>query len=1143
MATLSSEGPNVVTLVPEDAYFFIMNMFMHDPCIHDFSLQNLGADRSDRAVRHSLACSSTSGGGHRQVGGENRTDMLSGIVDASNLKLLQDKKVSEVAEQPTDCYVKNVLTEVFKEKYSDAVDIDNAELKNLVACLQKALPGITTYSIIEFGLGKKVNFEPRTLESFIKVRDGAQAATAAVEAAEEEEDLEARDAAHIRATEAHEAGVAEKKAAKLAEEVDSLIESDKLDNIKGIINYARSDGGGVTQDDLGDIYNIMESSNREQEEQIQEWVQTCGTMQGGGIINDSTNTFKKNYSPIRQKGGARSQYDYPIAAAKTFATSMLFFKPTTRVNGTWFINPYVPTQNNQLKFENEFATKLIRAIKYFNPDATDDMFITQTSENDLNTTTFDISKDLLKTTTTTIKSRYDTSVYDVKVDVSINDLPPNIIWSKTEDSFYLNKTSIGNLDTTNKNFFSKLPEIFSNEMFDEFSIDNGKINDDNSAIKVLFFLYEVANILVIYNYIHSINDSGTMSNTKFGIDKGMFDGLAVWRSAQGEKGTGGRQAGKMMTRSSTNFENGNGERYMLNIILDKTETGKINLEDLGNIIVNSKNYIQVLQGEIDTFSTNLSNETSKIKQRETNIIDFCLDCITHSVVTPLAPLKGTIPEPKELFYEPYIGVSTRGNRKNRAKDNDQKIMTAFLDTFFTNPPPPSTVFNYLTDLTDRTHLPALDETTKYPDKHGAKSIPSFDNPLKDRLVTILNGNQPIANEQIIYINNAALNIYHGNDDYGITNIASIIDPQQTFPRFKTKGGNIEPMPPPQSALNGNMDITIKTSGDKNIFYRVKVTVLDIDYNDKITVKIEAYLKIGNEVLVHLEDDGTGALLEVGVTPTTPAYRTHAPIIINTANTNPLQANICFGNLVKQITDLFNNDWQRTAVDGTSQSAADGGKIQPTHAYKFLCGNGVAGWAGAPSVPPAAPGGVWGSPLTPIECRRLIVESSFQKGLGDFLQEVLGWAPNRGYTHDSFGIRKNSQYRVFSPDFNSFTVMQLNNDTPSGLRAMFFNYLRAQSVAPGGPQFWSSNNSGHYKSICGYLYNQTVVKQTGDDWTKQWVPNYVVSICPGRAIGGGGKKRKTRKKRRVKYSTIRRKSKKTRRSRRKRRKRRRHTTRN
>merc|ERR1712118_272560 len=89
-----------------------------------------------------------------------------------------------------------------------------------------------------------------------------------------------------------------------------------------------------------------------------------------------------------------------------------------------------------------------------------------------------------------------------------------------------------------------------------------------------------------------------------------------------------------------------------------------------------------------------------------------------------------------------------------------------------------------------------------------------------------------------------------------------------------------------------------------------------------------------------------------------------------------------------------------------------------------------------------------SNLTPQQCRRQIIEASFQKGLGDFLQEVLGWAPNRGYTGSlsstgkaAFAEREGNKYDLKAPSLNNLIVIQLNNDTPSGLRGLFFNDMR------------------------------------------------------------------------------------------------------
>ena len=102
MTRIFDPGPNVVNLSLEDAYFFVMNMFVHDPCIHDFSLQGLGSIRTDRASGLCVVGRSASVnwngqnlGGGGQVGGDGESD-IKFFIDSSMNELLKPSKQENV---------------------------------------------------------------------------------------------------------------------------------------------------------------------------------------------------------------------------------------------------------------------------------------------------------------------------------------------------------------------------------------------------------------------------------------------------------------------------------------------------------------------------------------------------------------------------------------------------------------------------------------------------------------------------------------------------------------------------------------------------------------------------------------------------------------------------------------------------------------------------------------------------------------------------------------------------------------------------------------------------------------------------------------------------------------------------------------
>lgn len=1068
MSRIFEEGPNVVNLSLDDAYFFVMNMFVHDPCIHDFSLQGLGGSRATGAATCALRVASTPGGNSGGGGG----DEANVIIDNSTVELLQ--KSSGVIEEQTTCNITNVLKGILKNMKKE--DFTNDTLKILQGCLQVHFPGITEYTIYDIGtknnlIDPSINKNYEKLQNEISLNDE-----------EDEED----------------------------EEKEKDVVSEKRDEeIKRIINDAFIDGGDIAENICKALKEGGVSPKFEYEFKYIE-----------GLITNKINTGKE------QQGGGG--YEFQMSTAKTFFQNKLqWTAPDAATNGFWFTNPYcnmLPNSGESITFKNDFASQLIKAFKYFNPNARDNDFIQIYDSSDLSgyKTTFDISKGILLSTINTIKNRLE-ELSNLTFENSFNDIPENIISKPKEDDFYLYKPQLksicgyikkamgGSGTAQNRAYtqvYTSLLDIFSEDMFEQYSIENDMIKDENTTIKALFFIYELANIIIIYNYYKNLKIKSTIGySLEWKND--------MWESTKGGTHNNGNVATQLRSSALKQLKKDNYYLIIKHDILD----GPVKIT-LGNLPLLLAQITDIATNLIIALNTAVDNrrrtDSSKLRVREADIIDFCLDTVVHSIVTPLKVIRsqtGPIPESEKIkFYDAFVGP--RNNRIFRGSGKDKIIMKIFLNKFY-----PDKRINIEQQYSHKEVDAFPIDPIKYVGAEEAKTTATFDDSLKDLLVEKLNKNK-IVDKKIIYINNAAQNIYHGRDDVGTTNIASVIDPQATFPKFKTKGGNIE---------LSDMDITIKTS-DNQIFYRVRVRVTDYNNQDgNLEVKIEAYLKIGEEVLIFKEFGNNDDL--TGLTAT-------EPITVNTSKKNPLQANICFNKLVETVTELFNQQKQRTNADGKLQDKDNGGKIHTKFVYKFLCNqsdNDVTNWQGKPDS------------LSAQQCRRQIIEASFQKGLGDFLQEVLGWAPNRGYTgtvsptFSVINLRENTTYNLKAPSLDDFVVIQLNNDTPSGLRGLFFNDIRSNS------NFWASADAGQYSSICGYLSNASFISENNGKWTKQWYPRYAVSIYPPPSSGGGGdkkkKKQKTRKKRRVKYSTIRRKSKKTRRSRRRKKKRRRHTTKN
>ena len=107
-ANIYEDGPNVVTLNVDEAYFFVVNMFIHDPCIHDFNLDGLGAKRTAWANSlfeeknpdgslHVASGTSRTGGG--QAGGADPYVLKAGDAEYVEFEVgenIEDKKVKSI---------------------------------------------------------------------------------------------------------------------------------------------------------------------------------------------------------------------------------------------------------------------------------------------------------------------------------------------------------------------------------------------------------------------------------------------------------------------------------------------------------------------------------------------------------------------------------------------------------------------------------------------------------------------------------------------------------------------------------------------------------------------------------------------------------------------------------------------------------------------------------------------------------------------------------------------------------------------------------------------------------------------------------------------------------------------------------------
>ena len=307
-----------------------------------------------------------------------------------------------------------------------------------------------------------------------------------------------------------------------------------------------------------------------------------------------------------------------------------------------------------------------------------------------------------------------------------------------------------------------------------------------------------------------------------------------------------------------------------------------------------------------------------------------------------------------------------------------------------------------------------------------------------------------------------------NDQF-LCPMSSITDNQPTCSSIKsttTKDNGI---------LWAPMDVRIHDPA--NIFtYRIAVTYKKPTNpeNPPNEVYIFAYLQVDDEVLINLGsmDEVQGVRSEDDLEYVPPAWPGGAnPCIVAPTDggpNQPMDAKQCLASVMKYL--------QKEGARGTDWAAG-----QRASWTRWLERLGDDATAADPE---------------PAILRRGLMEAAFQKGLGDFLQELNGFMVQYGYTKKP----------KWSKDLDKLAawqniVAQFNNDQPSALRTLLFIlFTRNDDVI-------NPNAISGYLSKTKYLVATRSGKAPG-------VEQQILGTFPIR----GGRKRRTLKKRRNKRKT-------------------------
>ena len=1212
MSSISDPGPNVVSLEPWNAHFFIMNMFKHDPCIHDFAVK-----QDTRGIRGAFKsagrqASVFGGGGKKDELCKIKNIIQKGSVSCEDIgndndlkDFMENNDVSEIIEniQDIDCEsdVVRVVSKVLSNMGEEELNLNTPmptpmippdELKKYIITIidppPRAWGGDITNEILQRILKDcKERYNPLYNEYDIL----------------------------LILTE-----IANEKEITLSVNPENNFLKDTIVSAQNEYESAHA-GGGVGHPG-GDYTNGQKGGTQEAGGWTKEDDRGKGSQWQAAVFKHSLLYFKTppaDPQDLKQAKVLARESSILKRGGRTLSWNDEVYQCVWNILPNSYNATGVPPSS--IEFKNEYFDQLLKAFNYF-ANIGGQNTILKREGPDGNKWNVEITNEHLNGALKKINTLLQDRVGELKK-ISIDDdwcqkNPPSV-GDNDDDNYTIFKTGTrtakGQFTRVYSDYFRKTLTQWQNTSLDDnaralvmrntfadiinaTAISDGVLTIENENITyndVLFLMNEYLNIITVYNYIKEpIPES-----------KKTWCGSYAFKFENGGVKSATFSLGRFHPKSEIAGQvpqwrvDPNEYTYLLHISLEDYKEPDSSPTLMAAVDIKLKQYEKIIIGYItELFNYEMTGTKFSISdhKREKDMIEFSLNCVS-AIIDNVANEKyreghRKAREPSSQlgnafwnFYGPAMSVRRLGWKVgSSSRGSDSDLMNQFKVLLQQQNSQMNVVGSN----------PVVAEAGTSGDKAQAKQIKKQLR-VPDNAITNLKTEMfglDLKDQFLIYINNAASNSIIKNPGVnniqGTFNIASVIDSQTAFPRFTNnqfcrKNSEFK-----------NMDITIISNdydgkaatkdSEKGLFYRVRVIVDKYTLTGDITAKIEAYLIIEGQELIHLEEgDGGG----------------HDPIIIDTTRKNSLEAAVSLVRLVDEVFNLFNKQDQRTARAALAQGSNPTGKVDTNDTYKFLQDNSGA------NIPP--PTDRSGTQVDSAMCKRLIMEQAFKKGLGDYLQEILAWAPNRGYVKDgapAWGLSADHGYRMSPGGLaqtydpltprtrsafpNQFTVLQLNGDQPSAMRVMFFNNLRrkffsadAAAAAAGeeGANFWKhvgpnnqedsgeiitvdNKNNYFYNSVGGYfILNSNLGKNPEvfngmNQYVVRWKVNYATISCiynesTGQYAGGEAvavdrkkrKTRKTRKKRRVKYSTIRRKSKKTRRSRRKRRKRRRHTTRN
>jgi hypothetical protein len=501
------------------------------------------------------------------------------------------------------------------------------------------------------------------------------------------------------------------------------------------------------------------------------------------------------------------------------------------------------------------------------------------------------------------------------------------------------------------------------------------------------------------------------------------------------------------------------------------ESIKILSQDIKNVLIQIYNFEQAFIVQLKIFLLYIYNKLSKTKKpmvtpSQDKIDSFYINFKTNfqkyfSIIKIMVELKmsksSNFSQVQQInsgcMVSSSVGVISYCINKipstqiNRIKESDLDNEISLLETIYLkkNLKKGSTSG----DIDDKliNHFKKMISSNKFGFNGNSSYTISNSNSVKGNKAKIMESIKlPSIQQNQLYLINNAINTE------GISNFfcpySSILDGQATCSSYNGAIENGNPIE------EGTINIIVRDSNPETMRYHVRVKKSDVPgewSNTKISntkiLKISAYLKIKDIVLINKGFSDVDTYNHKDKNDNTKIDKDKGPdnaieVNLNETEKSPFDAKVCLRNIMENNIKLLTipgspatPDTTRTWEDFLKIINEDG---NPGEEISTTYGN-----------------------ISRNLFRRKIIQTSFIKSLGDYLQEINTIADNAGYIDSPTSTTSNGNNVLLPP--NTFRL-GLSNDRPSGVRIASLLLFALSGINPnaiGGYYTIRSDNKGSY----------------------------------------------------------------------------------